>query len=147
MYNVLILWAPDTAENRKLVDVVARALEQAKVALLVKGAAEATIADVNAADIVVFGAQKAGGVDVPAEFAELLRIFKGVTLAGRTAGFFSMGAEKATIRLRKALKDTEISLSEEDPLFADQKPGSPTSVLEWSQRLIAAHQEMQNARA
>ena len=147
MYNVLILWAPDTAENRKLVDSVARALEMSKVTLLVKGAAEATIADVNAADIVIFGAQKTNTTDAPAEFSEFLRIFKGITLAGRTAGFFSMGAEKATARLRKALKDTEISQSEEDPLFVDQKPGTPASVLEWSQKLIAVHQEMQNARA
>jgi flavodoxin len=147
MYNVLILWAPDTAENRKLVDAVARALEQTKVTLLVKGAAEATIAEVNAADIVVFGAQKTNSADVPVEFSEFLRIFKGITLAGRTAGFFSMGAEKATARLRKALKDTEISQSEEDPLFADQKQGISLSVQEWSQKLIAVHQERQNARA
>src|SRR5208337_4185034 len=124
MYNVLILWAPDTAENRKLVDSVARALEMSKVSLLVRGAAEATIADVNAADIVIFGAQKTHTTDAPAEFSEFLRIFKGITLAGRTAGFFSMGAEKATARLRKALKDTEISQSDDDPLFNDQKQGA-----------------------
>jgi flavodoxin len=147
MYNVLILWAPDTAENRKLVEAVTRALEQPKVSLLVKGAAEATIADVNAADIIVFGSQKTGAADIPAEYSEFLRIFKGITLAGRTAGFFSMGAEKAAARLRKALKDTEILQSEEDPLFADQKPGSTASVMEWSQKLLAVHQEMQNARA
>ncbi len=147
MYNVLILWAPDTAENRRLVDAVARAFEQPEVSLLVKAAAEATIMDVNASDIVVFGAQKTGTADFPVEFSEFLRIFRGITLAGKTAGFFSMGAEKATTRLRKALKDTEILQSEEDPLFADQKPGSSTSVLEWSQKLIAAHREMQNARA
>lgn len=147
MYNVLILWAPDTAENRKLVEAVTRALEQPKVSLLVKGAAEATIADVNAADIIVFGSQKTGAAEVPAEYSEFLRIFKGITLAGRTAGFFSMGSEKATARLRKALKETEILQSEEDPLFADQKPGSSASVQEWSQKLLAVHQEMQNARA
>ena len=142
MYNVLVLWAPDTAENRRLVDTVARALEQPEVSLLVKAASEATIMDVNAADIVVFGAEKTGTADVPAEYSELLRIFKGVTLAGMTAGFFSMGTEKATMRLRKALKETEISQSEEDPLFADQKPGSSASVLEWSQKLIAVHREI-----
>jgi flavodoxin len=147
MYNVLILWAPETAENRQLVEAVAGALEQLKVALLGTGAAEARIADVNAADIIVFGTQKAGGSDVPPEFADFVRIFKGITLAGRTAGFFSMGAEKATARLRKILKDSEISQFEEDPLFADQKPGTPASVLDWSQRLVAAHQEMRNARA
>jgi flavodoxin len=147
MYNVLLLWAPHTAENRNIVDGIARAFEQAKVSLLVKGAAEATIADVNAADIVIFGAQKAGTADVPAEYSELLRIFKGITLAGRTAGFFSMGAERVTTRLRKALKDTEISQSEEDPLLADQKQGTPAFVIEWSQKLIAVHEEMKNARA
>ena len=146
MYNVLILWAPETAENRKLVDTVARALEQQKVSLLVKGAAEASIGDITAADIIVFGMQKTSIADVPVEFSDFLRIFSGITLAGRTAGFFSMGTEKATTRLRKALKDTEILQFEEDPLFADQKPGSSSSVAEWSQKLLAAHQEMQNAR-
>ncbi|MGO9308689.1 MAG: hypothetical protein ACLQDL_06675, partial [Spirochaetia bacterium] len=95
MYNVLVLWAPDTAENRKLVEAVAKALEQGKVTLVVKSAQEATIAQVNAADIVVFGVQKTASAEVPLEFTELLRIFKGISLAGRTAGFFSMGAEKA----------------------------------------------------
>jgi len=147
MYNVLVLWAPDTAENRKVVDAVGQALEQAKVTLAVKGATDATIADVSAADIVVFGAQKSASADVPSEFSDFLRIFKGITLAGRTAGFFSMGAEKATGRLRKALKETEINMSEDDPIFGDQKQGPSTSVTEWSERLIATHQELQHARA
>jgi len=147
MYNVLVLWAPDTAENRKLVEEVARALEQAKVTLKVKAAQEATIAEVNAADILVFGAQKTASTDVPAEFSELLRIFKGISLAGRTAGFFSMGTEKATGRLRKALKDTEVAQSEEDPLFNDQKQGSSPAMTEWSEKLIGTHQEMHHVRA
>jgi flavodoxin len=147
MYNVLVLWAPDNAENRKLVDSVARALEQANVTLIVKGASEATIADVNGADIVVFGVQKVASADVPPEYSEFLRIFKGITLAGRTAGFFSMGAEKATGRLRKALKETEIHFSEEDPLFSDQKQGSPSQATEWSVKLIGTHQELLHARA
>ena len=147
MYNVLVLWAPDTAENRKLVDAAARALEQAKVTLVVKSAAEATIADVNGADIIVFGAQKPPSADVPVEFSEFLRIFKGITLAGRTAGFFSMGTEKATSRLRKALKDTEIVQSDDDPLFNDQKQGGAPSITEWSEKLVGTHEEMQRARA
>jgi flavodoxin len=147
MYNVLVLWAPDTAENRKLVDAVARALEQANVTLKVKGASDATIADVNGADIVIFGVQKVTSADVPPEYSEFLRIFKGITLAGRTAGFFSMGAEKATGRLRKALKETEIHLSEDDPLFSDQKQGATSLVTEWSVKLIGTHQELLHARA
>ena len=144
MYNVLVVWAPDSAENRKLVDAVARALEQAKVTLVIKSAAEAGISDVTAADIVVFGAQKSASADTPSEYLDFLRIFKGILLAGRTAGFFSLGTEKATGRLRKALKDTEIVQSDDDPLWSDGK-GAP-SVNEWAERLIGAHQEMHRAR-
>ncbi len=147
MYNVLVLWAPDTAENRKLVEEIARALEQTKVTLKVKTAQQAIIAEVNAADIVVFGVQKNPSTDVPPEFSELLRIFKGISLAGRTAGFFSMGTEKATGRLRKALKDTEITQSEEDPLFNDQKQGSSLAMTEWSEKLIGTHRGLHHARA
>jgi hypothetical protein len=147
MYSVVVLWAPDSADNRRTVEAVERALEQQKVVLTVRSAAEATIADVTAADIVVFGTQRTASADAPADFSELLRIFKGISLAGRTAGFFSMGPEKATQRLPQALNDTEIALMEDDPLFADQKMGFSNSVTEWAQRLMAVHQEMHNARA
>jgi hypothetical protein len=102
---------------------------------------------VTVADILVFGVQKTAPNEVPAEFSEFLRIFKGITLAGRTAGLFSMGPEKATSRMRKALKDTEINVSDEDPLFNDQKPGTSLSLTEWAEKLIGAHQELQHARA
>ena len=127
--------------------MVARALEQAKVALRLKSASEATIADLTAADILVFGAQRVPAGEAPSEYTDLLRIFHGITLAGRTAGFFSMGADKATVRLRKALRETEIQQVDDDPLFADQKPGAQPTVTEWAQRLVGAHQEMQHARS
>jgi hypothetical protein len=142
MYSVLILWAPDTFENRRIVDAVTRAFEAAKLAPLVKKAGEATIVDVNRADIVVFGVQKVGTIDVPPDYAELLRIFKGITLAGRTGGFFSMGSEKSTTRFRKVLKDTEIAQSDDDPLFSDQKEGTSTEIADWVRRLMARHQEL-----
>ena len=147
MYNVVVLWAPDSADNRRIVEMVARALEQTKVALRLKIASEATVADLTGADILVLGAQKVPAGDAPPEFADLLRIFRGITLAGRTAGFFSMGTDKATQRLRKALRDAEIYQLDDDPLFADQKPGAQPSVTEWAQKLIGLHQEMQHARA
>ena len=127
--------------------MVARALEQTKVALRLKSASDATIADLTAADILVFGAQKAPAGETPPEYTDFLRIFRGITLAGRTAGFFSMGTDKATVRLRKALRETEIQQLDDDPLFADQKPGAQPSLAEWAQRLVGAHQEMQHARS
>jgi flavodoxin len=146
MYSVLILWAPDTAENRKVVDLVVKAFDEAKIESLAKKATDATIADINAAQIVVFGSQKSNGVEVPPDYAECIRVFKGVTLAGRTAGFFSIGAEKATVKLRKALKDTEIAQWEEDPVFMDQKPNVSSDIVAWAGKLLSAHQEMRRAR-
>jgi len=147
MYNVLILWAPDSIENRKNVDSLFHAFEPMKITAIMKTAAESTIADINNAQIVVLGAQKNGVSEVPADYAELLRIFKGIILAGRTAGFFSLGAEKSTARLRKALKDTEISQFDDEPVFADQKPGSGLEIAEWVRKLLTFHKEMLNARA
>ena len=92
-----------------IVDAISRVFDELKTTTVVKPASEATIADVTGADIVLFGVEKPGSADVPPEYSEWIRVFKGITLAGRTAGFFSMGSGKATARLRKALKDTEIS--------------------------------------
>jgi hypothetical protein len=147
MYSVLILWAPDTAENRKVVDLVTKAFDDARVESLTKKVTEATIADINGAQLVVFGSQKLNGTEVPPEYAECLRVFKGVTLAGRTAGFFSVGAEKATAKLRKALKDTEVTQFEDDPLFTDQKPNVASEISAWAGKLLSAHQEMHHVHA
>ena len=124
MYKVLILWAPDNAENQALVNTVAHSFEGGTASAVARKAAEATIADINCSDLIVFGAGKTAGDEAPADYADLIRIFKGITFAGRTAGFFSLGSEKATARLRKALRDTEIAQIEDDPVFNGQAQGA-----------------------
>jgi flavodoxin len=146
MHSVLILWAPDTADNRKVVDSISSALEDAKVTFLARKATEATIADLTAAEIIVFGTQKTSNGDLPPDYSECVRVFKGMTLAGRTAAFFSIGTERASARLRKALKDTEITQIEEDPVFSDQKSGKSPEMSEWVRKLVGFHQELQHAR-
>ena len=138
MRKVLIVWAPDTPENRRVVDEVRGSFDGAKFTASTRAAAETTIADIANADLVVFGLQKQGASDPPQEFAELVRVFKGVTLAGRTAGIFSMGTERASARLRKALKDTEISLLEDDPVFTDPKSGKSHEIAEWVRKMAGA---------
>jgi flavodoxin len=147
MHSVLILWAPDTAENRRVVDAVSIAFDDARVTFLARKATEATIADFTAAEIIIFGTQKTSNGDLPSDYSECVRVFKGMTLAGRIAGFFSIGTERASARLRKALKDTEIAQLEEDPVFSDQKPGPSVEMSEWVRRLVGFRQELQNARA
>jgi flavodoxin len=147
MHKVLVLWAPDTTENRKIIASVTEAFGATKLMPIVKKAGDSTIADITAADIVVFGTQRTDASELPPEYAEYLRAFKGITLAGRTAGFFSVGPEKATTRLRKALKDTEIAQLEEDPLFLDQRPGQAADIAGWVRKLIGYHQERKNNHA
>ena len=147
MHSVLILWAPDSAENRRVIEAVTGAFNAAMLAPLAKKVIEASITDITASEIVVLGTQKTNSSDIPPDYSEFLRVFKGVTLAGRTAGLFSMGSEKSTGRLRKALKDTEISTMEEDPLFSDPKSGAAPEIAAWVKKLVAFHQESKNAHA
>jgi flavodoxin len=144
MYSVLILWAPDSTENRRIVDAISHVFDELKTTTVVKPAAEATIADVNASEIVLFGVEKSGSAELPPEYSEWVRVFKGITLAGRTAGFFSMGGERATARLRKALKDTEIAQRDDDPLFVDSRQ---VDMSEWARKLVTGHREMKNGRS
>ena len=147
MYKVLILWAPDTVENQAVVSALARALENENTRAVASKAAEATIADVNGSDLIVFGAGKTGADDAPPDYAEFLRIFKGVTLAGKTACFFSLGVEKATARLRKALKDTEIAQVEEELVFNGQVQDVTAMIAQWARKLLGLHKEARNARS
>ena len=143
MYSVLILWAPDSAENRRVIEAVTRALEELKTSPTAKRVSDSTVVDLTATDIVLFGVEKSGAAELPPDYNECLRYFKGITLAGRTAGFFSLGNEKATARLRRALKDTEIAQADEDPVFVD---GKLQDVPEWARKLVTSHREMRNGR-
>jgi flavodoxin len=145
MYNVLILWAPDSAETRKVVESVRAAFNEGRFKTTLKKADESSIVDVAAADVVIFGLQKAGAAEVPPEYSELLRVFKGVTLAGRAAGVFSVGTEKASAKIKKSLKDTEVALFEEDPLFSNDKPEKAADVGDWARKLAGFFQEVRGA--
>ncbi len=146
MYNVLILWAPDSAETRKVVDAMRGAFNEGRFRTTVKKADESSIVDIAAADMVIFGLQKSGAAEVPPEYSELMRIFKGVTLAGRTVGVFSVGTEKASAKIRKSLKDTEAAIFEEDPLFSNEKSEKASDVGEWAKKLAGFFQEVRSSR-
>ncbi len=146
MHNVFIAYAPDTAETRNVVDQVRAAFDATAFAVNVKNAAQSLIPDLANADIIVFGLQKTGGGDLPAEFSELARSLKGANLAGRAAAFFSFGSEKASTRLRKLLRDTDLSLTDEDPVFGDQRAARQTDIAEWARKVAAFFAEVRRAR-
>jgi len=146
MYNVLILWAPDSAETRKVAEHVGAAFNEGRFKTTLKKADESSIFDLTAADMVIFGLQKSGAADLPPEYSELMRVFKGVTLAGRAAGVFSVGAVKVSEKIKKSLKDTEVALFEEDPLFSNEKTDKTADVSEWTKKLAGFFQEVRSSR-
>jgi flavorubredoxin len=146
MHSVFITYAPDTPENRKTVEQVRSAFDPAAYAVTAKPAAGSLMPDLAGADLLVFGLQKAQGADAPAEYAELLRSLKGVNLAGRAAGVFSFGGEKASARLRKVLRDTSAAVAEEEPVFSDQKPTRQAEIEAWARQLSTSLQDLRRAR-
>jgi flavodoxin len=147
MPSVFITHAPDTSEARKTVDLVRAAFESARFSASSKPAAQATMPDLAGADLVVFGLQKTGAADHPEELADLLRALKGVNLAGRVVGFFSLGGEKASVRLRKVLRDTDAAISDEEPALGDARPSRPADIDSWTGKLSAQLQDLRRARS
>ena len=147
MHSVFITYAPDSADTRRTVDHVRAAFDPAAFSVSVKPAAETAMPDLAGADLVVFGLQKAQGGDAPVDYAELLRSLKGVNLGGRAAAIFSLGADKASAKLRKALRDTDITLVEDEPsLPTDHKPSSPAEIEAWTRKLSSSLLELRRAR-
>lgn len=147
MPSVFITHAPDTPEARKAVEAVRAAFESARFAVSGKPAAQALMPDLAGADLVVFGLQKTGSTDHPEDLAELVRSLKGVNLAGRLVGFFSLGGEKASARLRKVLRDTDALLSDEEPALGDARPSRQSDIDSWTAKLVAQHQELRRGRS
>jgi hypothetical protein len=148
MHSVFITYAPDTADARRTVDQVLAAFDPAAFKVSAKPAAATAMPDLAGADLVVFGLQRAPAADAPADYAELLRSLKGVNLGGRAAGIFSLGEDKASAKLRKVLRDTDISLLDDEPSPpSDQRPLSPVEIEAWVRKLSSAVLELRRARA
>ena len=147
MRNALIVWAPDNAGIRGAAEVVRAAFDDAGLNVRARKAAETSIADIAAADLVVFAAAKDSSAGVHPDYAELVRVFRGVTLAGRTAALFSVGLESATASLREALKDAEIRQLPEDPVFREPAESHPSEITEWARGLAARVEDHDRAGA
>lgn len=146
MHNLLIAYAPDSPENRRMAEEIAASMDAGVFTASLKPAREATIVDVALADVILFGTQKTGASELPSDFEELLRVFKGANLAGKAGCLFSFGTEKPSARLRKAVRETDMALLEEEPVFGDRGASRSAEVKELAGKLAAFFQELVNAR-
>lgn len=127
--QVFVTFAPDTADARRIADELKALFAGPDAAVTVKSAAQASILDIEPADLVLFGVGRTDA-DIPPDYAELVRVFQGCNLAGKAAAFFPLGTARASAALRRTLKPTEISVLEEEPGTADR--ANRSDLRDWS---------------
>ena len=144
MIKVSILYAPESAENKKSAEEIAGLLDAERCSASVKKARDSALADITGVDVILFGVLKSDSSDVQEEFRDYARIFRGINLAGKTAAFFSFGGDKASAPLRKALKSTDISVIEAELSLMEKSPARASDIREWVKQVMSAHQGKAN---
>jgi flavodoxin len=117
MFRAAVIFAP--AALGPLAEKIAASLDRKRFQVSVKPAAEASIPDLAAADLVLLGSSAQGRASLPPEFAEILRSLSGINLAGRVGGVFASGSDAPLAAWKKALKDCDLRLGQENLLRAD----------------------------
>jgi flavodoxin len=146
MENLLILYGPDSATNKAIVDEVKNAFAAADFSSKVKAASESSIVDIASADVILFGSEKTGGLVVPKDYAALARMCRGANLAGKCAGFFALGTDKPSSELRAALEKSDISILNGEAAFSERENDRKSKISEWVREISRSCREIRNAR-
>jgi hypothetical protein len=140
MYRLTILYAPEDEEYAVPAKQLGDVFTKLNLDVVVKAAKDAAIPDILAADIVVFGSSVTQRSSLHPHFAEMLRAFEGINLAGKLSGFLSYGSNNAPVLFRKALRDTDISEFNRDLIVNSR--GVDTADLEsWAKGLYEKFRE------
>ena len=140
METVVIIFASDSPEAKAQAEELHAALDPGRTAAMLVEGSRSSFTNLAAADIVVLGGSKTA--DIPPEFSEIVRASKGANLAGKTAAFFSPGPEKTSAKLRKALRDSDISMFDDELVQRDSNRGA---VRAWTERLLEFHRAKRHA--
>ncbi len=140
MESLFITYASDSPEGMSIIDELRSACDEIHCTAAVKKALESSIPDLAAAAILVFGVQKTGQSELPADFSRLAEAMKGANFAGKTAAFISFGGNGASARLRIILRDTDIAQFDEEPVFASPGSARTANLREWVKKLMTFHQ-------
>jgi hypothetical protein len=107
--RALVLFEDDKPEVERQARAIAERLEEQGREVSVSSASNVAISDLLAAGLYLFGAAAPAA---PA-YSELVRVFKGINLAGRKAAFFGSSGS-AVAWLRGVCADTEITAAHSD---------------------------------
>jgi hypothetical protein len=115
MHNVLVLYAPDGEAARSAAARVSDAFDGSRFTVTARPAGTSHIPNLAAADLVVFATEAGASQGLPSDWNELVRAFAGVNLAAKVGGILSLGKTGDAAGIRKALRDTEITLLADEP--------------------------------
>jgi hypothetical protein len=139
-YKVLVVVESDSGRLDEAGRELAKGLESEPCDTKVRASSAAVVSDVLWADVVLLGYDDEKSLGQTG-FKELNRAFRGINLAGRTAGLFHVTAAEAPALLRRMLKDTDIALF---PEILSAVAGRDVAV--WVRAVVRSHREMIDAR-
>ncbi len=139
MVRLTVLYAPEDEEYAEPARQLGEAFTELGLDVIVKAAKVAGIPDILAADIVIFGST-VFKPDLHPHFAEMVRAFEGINLAGKYAGFLSYNGNNAPKLFRKALRDTDIYEFRRDLAIKSGK-SKPEELMKWARDLYKSYED------
>lgn len=142
MYRAAIIYAPEEQRMLELVRSLEQSLDPGRFVVKTKGAAEAHMPDLAASDLFLLGSLPDGGQPIHPDFSEMLRALKGITLAGRVGGVFSLDSEATLAAFAEALEDCELDLPPECFLSVTGQGPEREKLARWAQELAGRLEAM-----
>jgi hypothetical protein len=110
MYRGVIIYAPAEHVMEQFVRRMAQAFDAGRFTVETMPADQAAIPALTAADVFLLASLPSSQQPIHPAFQEILRALRGISLAGRVAGAFSVDSEPTVTAFRRALQDCELEL-------------------------------------
>ncbi len=108
--QILIAYSNQNPELKDCAETMQRLLSCKEVDVIVKPAVEVTIPQILASDVILLGADESAQELLCGDFKELARLFRGINLAGRIGGFFSVTSQESLDTLQGMSCDTGLKV-------------------------------------
>ena len=139
MVRALIVFAPATPVFLDIAERIEAELNREDFSVIIKPAAAATIPDIAASDLILFGSAKDDKTAVHTDFSEINRALAGINLAGRIAGLFALNSAETIEKFKSMLEDSEITVLKEALIFDSSI--SNEVIKNWTTQLISECKE------
>jgi hypothetical protein len=131
MYQGVIIYAPAGTVMDQLVHRLENSVDKERFKMKSILADQASIPDLAAADLFLLGSLPEGRESIHPDFSEILRALAGVTLAGRTAGVFTVNSQPTLTAFRTALQDCELVLGDTNFRNLTGTESDTSVIMEW----------------